>query len=126
MENDYWPSIWQALYDNGASAKKEEGTHRYWLTLSPAQQEHAFTTITKRLQAGKFVWFDPIRAIKEALRTLKPSTPEFLSGRQQEQNWRNGIPMVQVKYNGSFRICTRATMEQFHLDYQQDWLPLKD
>ena len=126
MENDYWPSIWQALYDNGASAKKEEGTHRFWLTLTPAQQEHAFTTITKRLQAGKFVWFDPIRAIKEALRTLKPIEPEFLSGAQQEKNWKNGIPMVQVKYGGKYLICTRQTQQEFGLEYVCPWLKKED
>ena len=67
-ETDYWPALWQALYDNGASAKHEEGTRRFWDTLSPEAHKRAFTTITGRLKEGKFVWYDPIRAIKEALR----------------------------------------------------------
>ena len=72
--------IWRALYENGASEKKEEGTRRYWATLSPEEQERAFTTITRKLKEGGFVWYDPIRAIKEALRRQgKKSEPEMLS-----------------------------------------------
>ena len=63
--------IWCVLYEHGASTKQEEGTRRYWSTLRPDQQERAFTTITQRLGTGKFVWYDPIRAIKEALRSYR-------------------------------------------------------
>ena len=63
--------IWQALYDNGASSKQEEGTRRFWATLTAEQQERAFTTIARKLKDGKFVWYDPIRAIKEALRPMR-------------------------------------------------------
>ena len=57
--------IWRVLYEHGASSRKEEGTRRYWETLSPEQQERAFTTISSKLKEGKFVQYDPIRAIKE-------------------------------------------------------------
>ena len=66
--------IWQALYEHGASQKQQEGTQRFWCTLTAEQQERAFTTITRKLKDGKFVWYDPIRAIKEALR--RPETNE--------------------------------------------------
>ena len=52
--------------------------------------------------------------------------PEFLSGQAQERNWRLGIPMVQVKYNDHFLICTKQTQLDFNLDFQQDWLERKD
>lgn len=57
--------IWPLLYEHGASEKKEEGTRRFWANLTPYQQEKAFTTINTKLQEGKFVQYDPIRAIKE-------------------------------------------------------------
>ena len=63
--------IWRVLYEHGASSRKEEGTRRYWETLSPEQQERAFTTISSKLKEGKFVQYDPIRAIKEALRSYR-------------------------------------------------------
>ena len=37
--------LWNLLYQHGASAKKEEGTRRFWNTLTPQQQSYAFTTI---------------------------------------------------------------------------------
>ena len=47
--------LWNLLYQHGASAKKEEGTRRFWNTLTPQQQSCAFTTINNRLKEGKFV-----------------------------------------------------------------------
>ena len=47
--------------------------------------------------------------------------PVFLSGIEQDRLRGKGIPMVQVKYNGKFLICTRATMELFGLEWVRDW-----
>ena len=62
--------MWSVLYDHGASDKKEEGTRRYWASLTPEQQHEAFTTISKKLKEGKFVQYDPIRAIKENIKPV--------------------------------------------------------
>ena len=47
--------------------------------------------------------------------------PEFLSGLDQDKLREKGIPMVQVKYNGRFLICTRETMDLFGLEWNRDW-----
>jgi hypothetical protein len=47
--------------------------------------------------------------------------PEFLSGQDQDRLREKGTPMVQVKYNGKFLICTRETMNLFHLEWVRDW-----
>ena len=52
--------------------------------------------------------------------------PEFLSGIEQEDNWRANIPMVQVKVNGSYRICTLQTQQDFDLVLIQPWLKKED
>ena len=44
--------IWPVLYDNGASAKKEEGTRRFWETLLSEEQEYAFTIISQKVKEG--------------------------------------------------------------------------
>ena len=118
--------LWKLLYDHGGIDKYRVECNNLWDELSPSQRDQLFNTISNKLNIGKFVHYDPLRAMRENIRQFKPSAPEFLTGKQQEQNWKHGIPMVQVKYNGSFLICTRATMEQFHLDYQQDWLQKED
>ena len=48
-------------------------------------------------------------------------TPAFLSGQEQDRLREQGIPLVQVKYNGKFLICTRATMQLFNLEFVRDW-----
>ena len=47
--------------------------------------------------------------------------PEFLSGQEQDRLREKRIPLVQVKYNGKFLICTRETMELFGLEWVRDW-----
>ena len=47
--------------------------------------------------------------------------PVFLSGQEQDRLREQGIPLVQVKHNGKFLICTRATMELFNLEFVRDW-----
>lgn len=120
-DKDLWSSLWQALYDNGSSARNEDATHRFWSTLNPLQQKAVHTNIIERLRAKKFVWFDPIRAIKESLRSWNAPQPQFLSGNEQDECRRQGIPMVQVKYGESFLICTKQTQEEFGLTKTMDW-----
>lgn len=106
--------IWQLLLDHGASPRKEEGTRRFWDTLTPDQQRAAFTTITSKLATRAFVHYDPIRAIKENIWSSKPPQPQWLRGDE-------GGDIVQVRYNGAYKLCTRATMELFGLQWVRDW-----
>ena len=62
---DLWPALWQKLYDHGAIERKKEGTERYWRTLSAEQQKAVFNSISRKLAAGGWLQYDPIRAIKE-------------------------------------------------------------
>ena len=107
-------TIWALLYENGSAARKEEGTRAYWDTLSPTQQQQVFTTITDKLQKGLFVHYDPIRALRENLRRGQAAEPTFLRGDE-------GGDLVQVRYNGLYKICTRDTMKAFKLEYVRDW-----
>ena len=61
---DFEP-LWQQLYEHGANARKEEGTRRFWETLTEEQQRAVFTGISTKLKEGRFVQYDPIRAIRE-------------------------------------------------------------
>ena len=114
-------NIWQLLLDNGASPRKEEGTRRYWLTLSDQQQALAFNSISRKLSERAFVHYDPIRAIKENSWQVKQPQPTFLSGQDQDKLRSLGIPLVQVRYNGRFLICTQEEMQKFNLEWVRDW-----
>ena len=47
--------------------------------------------------------------------------PAFLSGQEQDRLRGQGVPLVMVKYNGEFLICTRYTMILFGLEWVRDW-----
>ena len=107
-------NIWQLLLDNGASPRKEEGTRRYWLTLSDQQQALAFNSISRKLSERAFVHYDPIRAIKENSWQVKQPQPVFLRGDESGD-------IVQVRYNGAYKLCYRSTMDLFNLEFVRDW-----
>lgn len=46
--------------------------------------------------------------------------PTFLSGQEQDKLRNEGIPLVQVRYNGKFLICTKAEALKFGLDIRID------
>ena len=106
--------IWDELLQYGASPRKEEGTRRYWETLTPLQQEHAFTTITYKIRTKQFVHYDPIRAIRDNLPRDQPREPVFLHGDEPDAE-------VRVRYNGRILICSRQTMDDFGLEYYDTW-----
>ena len=102
--------LWALLYDHGASARKEEGTRRYWATLTPEQQDYAFTSISKKLDEGKFVQYDPIRAIRENLPREAKAEPTNYNGRS--------LPAEATGtafYNGKWGIYTVKDIEKYGL-----------
>ena len=103
--------MWQLLYDHGASAKKEEGTRRFWATLTKEEQQIAFTTITRKLKEKAFVNFDPIRAIRENTWQAKAPEPTNYRGCIIPQ----GVQVFSAKYNGAWGMYTREDIEKFHL-----------
>lgn len=105
--------MWQKLYDNGASTKQAEGTKRFWDTLSAEEQQRAFTTITKKLEEGKFVWYDPIRAIRENLRRNGKQAigPTDYNGRGLP-----GVPVFSAKYKGKWGMYTQEDIDKYGLE----------
>ena len=104
--------IWLLLYNHGASAKKEEGTRRYWTTLTEEEQQIAFTTITRKLKEKAFVNFDPIQAIRENIWQAQEPVPTNYRGCAIP----NGVQVFSAKYNGAWGMYTPEDIEKFHLE----------
>jgi len=86
---DKWPELWQALWEHGASSRKEEGARRYWESLSKAQQDAVFDRLIEKLRTGGWVQYDPIRAIKEnapKTRTLIITSDEYYRTHETQEN----------------------------------------
>ena len=70
-------NLWQQLYDHGATNTRRAECAELWESLDDKQQEQLFTTISTKLKAGKFVHFDPLRAMQENIHKLRPQTLSF-------------------------------------------------
>ena len=103
--------IWALLVENGASARKEEGTRRYWDTLSAQQQKAAISTISGKLKDGRFVHFDPIQAIKENIRTCKVEEPTNYNHRKLPSE-----PVFSARYNGQWGMYTLEDIRKYKLE----------
>ena len=74
---DYFETTWDALVENGSSRRNREATKRFWDTLSADQQRRAYERITRKVREGRFVQYDPIRAIKENIRNIPGSETQL-------------------------------------------------
>ena len=112
--NELWQQLWAALYRNGASAKSEAATKHVWDTLTPEQQEFVSRTIVKKVQAGKFVWYAPIRAIEENLSRMptKQRQPTNYRGRAIPP----GIQVFSAKWDGAWGMYTQEDIDRFHME----------
>lgn len=108
--------IWQILSTRGRVAKfYEEECRQYWQTLTLEQQRYVYKTIRDKVKAGKFVHFNPLKAIMDNLPLDEVRKPTFLRGDEKGQD------IVQVLYEGKYKLCSRLTMKQFNLEYVRDW-----
>ncbi len=114
MEDEFEPT-WQALYENGSSQKNREATKRFWDTLSPAQQHMAFVNITQKAKEGKFLQYDPIRAIKENIRMHQAVEPINYNGRSLKQ----GVQYVIAKHKGAYGTYTLEDAQAYGMEIKQ-------
>ena len=121
MDNDKdFQKFWD-LYkpDEFRFPNRKNATHRLWHDRIPAAQKAMLAYVTENSVPK---WKNPYFFVQE----FPDPQPEFLSGAQQEKNWKNGIPMVQVKYGDKFLICTKQTQLDFNLPLIKSWLPKND
>ena len=127
----------RALCARDCEEQQDSLFEKFWKFFNPAPEFH-------NRRAGTRVVFEARsevaqRAIVEAAQEGAPGhpgdnpnpyffvvdfpepQPSFLSGLEQDRLREQGIPLVQVKYNGKFLICTRETKELFNLEFMRNW-----
>lgn len=60
--------LWALLRQHGSSAKRETECAALWATYSTEMQQQLLNTIRTKLEHGKFVHYDPLRAMQENAR----------------------------------------------------------
>lgn len=103
------------LYEHGASEKKKEGTRRYWATLTSDQQQQVFTAIRWKLEVGRFVQYDPIRAIKENIRNHRALEPTNYNGLKLKSD----VQYVIARYRGSYGTYSIQDAKAFRMEIKQ-------
>jgi len=91
------------LHTVGQGLQAEES----WKNASPAKKQ-------KLLDAVRSGDWDKPR-LDWLITDFPEPLPDFLRGDEQDAD------IVQVRYNGLFKLCTRETMNLFGLEYVRDW-----
>ena len=102
--------IWKLLRPKGEYVRRVNACGKIWSGLALHRRKHIYDTIVTLKAQGKYVNPNPLFAIKDN----DDAEPEFLKGDE-------GGDLVQVMYNGKYKICTRQTMNEFNLRFVKDW-----
>ena len=97
---------------------RENACRRLWesQTFSRAKKQAIIKELTDHQMNGTFT---EERNPYFFLNNFPEPQPVFLRGDEPGD-------IVQVRYNGAYKLCTRATMELFGLEWVCDWLPKRD
>ena len=95
--DEKFETVWRALVEHGSSRKSEDAVRRFWNTLTAEQQRLAYENIPRKVKEGKFVQYDPIRAIRENIRDTRPKAePKNWNGHRLDPDQR----YVTARWNG--------------------------
>ena len=102
--------IWRLLNPQGEFVRRVNACGKIWSGLAWHRRKHIYETIRSLKAQGKYVNPNPLFAIKDN----DTAEPEFLRGDEKGD-------LVQVRWNGMFKICTRETARSFGLAVVRDW-----
>ena len=104
---DFWASfIVPVEYEN-----RKNACRNLWATFSDVKKNTILCELQSLCEEGRTT---EQRNPYFYLNNYEEPQPVFLRGDE-------GGDIVQVKYNGAYKPCTRATMELFGLEWNRDW-----
>lgn len=98
--DEKFETVWQALVENGTSRWHHDATERFWNTLTQPQKDLAYKNIPWKVKEGKFVQYDPIRAIKENIRKYQLPEPVNYNGNSRIEDVAKTTLLVSARHNG--------------------------
>ena len=103
--------LWQLLDPAGTYTVQKESCKRIWNTLPLQRQRIIYATIRAKQQKGEKVHPNPKFALEDNLN----AQPDFLDGYEIDEAWEQNVPLVQVHFNGLYKICRLADAQAFGL-----------
>lgn len=110
--DERFETVWNALVENGTSKRNHDATERYWNTLTRKQKDVVYENIPRKVKEGKFMQYDPIRAIKENSRSYQMPEPVNYNGRRLKP----GVTYVIAKYKGAFGTYSLEEAREFGME----------
>jgi len=110
--DEKFETVWEALVENGTSKRNHDATERFWNTLTSQQKELVHANIPQKVKEGKFVQYDPIRAIKENSRAYQLPEPTNYNGRRLKA----GVQYVIARYQGSYGTYSLEEAREFGME----------
>ncbi len=109
--------LWSLLNPAAEYNRKRSDVKGLWDTLPLHKQHVIYRVIQNKKSKGERIHPNPFFALEDNVNV----EPEFLTGAQQDEAWDQGIPMVMVKYQKRYKICTEETQKLFELEFVQEW-----
>lgn len=104
--DEKFETVWKALVEHGSSRRNHDATERFWNTLTQPQKDLAYKNIPWKVKEGKFVQYDPIRAIKENIRKYQLPEPVNYNGNSRIEDVAKTTLLVSARHNGHAGIYT--------------------
>ena len=123
MKTITFQDLWQLLQPTVVfnTRGRYEKCLTLWNIMDEAQRNRIYNSLAAKRQNGEFVHPNPCFALDDEMQDdecmqakLKQWKPTFLNGDE-------GGDLVQVLYDGKYKICTRETMKEFNLQFVKDW-----
>ncbi len=122
MELSSFDHLWALLAPASEYNRKRSDCQGLWNSLPLKKQHVVYRVLCNKKAKGERIHPNPFFALEDNINV----EPEFLTGPQQDEAWQYNIPIVMVKHNGRYRICTAETQKLFELEFVQEWNPRCD
>lgn len=108
MDKDF-NEFWDAYHPNEIRfPRRRAATFRAWNERTPAARRAMLEQVKKE---GAPEWKNPYFYVQD----FPEPKPVWKTGGETDED------LVQVRYNGAYKICTRDTMKRFGLEWVRDW-----
>lgn len=109
--------FWALLNPAPDYNRKRQECLGLWNSLTLKRQHVVYRILRDKKEKGLRIHPNPFFALEDNIN----AEPEFLTGTQQDEAWDNNIPLVMVRYQNLYRICTLETQTLFELEFVQKW-----
>jgi len=109
--------FWKLTDPSDSYSQFKETCRKIWNAQTLQRQRIIYAAIKNKFANGDKVHPNPKFALEDNIN----AQPEFLNGFQQEECWQNDVQMVQVRYNGLYKICTAEACKRFGLEFVRYW-----